>query len=76
MNVALLMLVGLIGCGLGALLVAVLVGSERAQRPSLDQRLLRVRLEAALAERRLHDLTREAFVTMAEQVERRLGDRR
>ena len=31
--------------------------------------LARVRLEAARAERRLHDLTREAFVAMAEHVE-------
>jgi hypothetical protein len=30
-----------------------------------------VRLEAAHAERRLHDLTRQAFVAMAEHVERR-----
>jgi uncharacterized membrane protein YciS (DUF1049 family) len=33
--------------------------------------LTKVRLEAAQAEKRLHDLTRQAFITMAEQVERR-----
>jgi hypothetical protein len=36
----------------------------------------RVRAEAAAAERQLHDLTRSAFVAMAEEAERRrLGDR-
>jgi hypothetical protein len=33
--------------------------------------LSRVRLEAAQAERQLHDLTREAFVAMAERMEGR-----
>lgn len=33
--------------------------------------LTRVRAEAAQAERQLHDLTRQAFVAMAEEVERR-----
>ena len=33
--------------------------------------LSRVRAEAANAERHLHDLTRQAFVAMAEEVERR-----
>lgn len=32
--------------------------------------LSRVRMEAAQAERRLHDLTRQAFVTMAAEAER------
>jgi len=33
--------------------------------------LAKVRLEAAQAERQLHDVTRSAFVSMAEAVERR-----
>jgi uncharacterized membrane protein YciS (DUF1049 family) len=33
-------------------------------------RLLQVRIEAAQAERSLHDLTRQAFVAMAERAER------
>lgn len=33
--------------------------------------LSRVRMEAAQAERQLHDLTRQAFVAMAEEAERR-----
>lgn len=35
--------------------------------------LLRVRLEAARAERQLHDLTRQTFVAMAEQAEQLRG---
>ena len=36
----------------------------------------RVRAEAAAAERQLHDLTRSAFVAMAEQAEQRRNPRR
>lgn len=36
----------------------------------------RVRAEAAQAERQLHDLTRSAFVAMAEQAEQRRTPRR
>jgi hypothetical protein len=39
--------------------------------PERDYELLRIRLQAAEAARRMHDLTREAFVAMAEHVERR-----
>ena len=35
----------------------------------------RVRHEAALAERQLHELTRRAFVAMAEEAERRRRDK-
>lgn len=35
--------------------------------------LQEVRAEAAAAERQLHDLTRSAFVAMAEEAERRRG---
>ncbi len=64
--------------GLAVLLFAVLaltatvfllgfrLGGDQWQR-----RLLEVRLEAARAERSLHDLTRNAFVAMAEHVDRR-----
>jgi hypothetical protein len=37
--------------------------------------LLKVRLQAAQAERQLHDLTREAFVTMAEHAQERQASR-
>jgi uncharacterized membrane protein YciS (DUF1049 family) len=37
--------------------------------------LLKVRLQAAQAERQLHDLTREAFVSMAEHAEGRRQQR-
>jgi hypothetical protein len=36
----------------------------------------RVRAQAAAAERQLHDLTRSAFVAMAEETERRRDGRR
>lgn len=42
------------------------LGGEHAQKE-----LLRVRLEAAAAERRLHELTRQAFTAMAEEAQRR-----
>lgn len=51
---------------LTAFLLGFRLGGERWQ-----SELTRVRLEAAHAERQLHDLTREAFVAMAERIERR-----
>lgn len=69
-----LLLVGLI---LGFLLVAVLVyllGFRLGGQSGISE-LQRVRAEAAEAERQLHDLTRSAFVAMAEAAERRRFDR-
>ena len=57
------------------LLVGVIyVLSFRVGRAHWLNELARVRIEAAQTERRLHDLTREAFVAMAEHVERRNDD--
>lgn len=44
------------------------LGGEHWQRE-----LLRVRSTAAQAQRQLHDLTRQAFVAMAEEAQRRRG---
>lgn len=69
-----LLLVGLV---LGFLLVAVLVyllGFRLGGQSGISE-LQRVRAEAAEAERQLHDLTRSAFVAMAEAAERRRFDR-
>ena len=69
-----LLLVGLV---LGFLLVAVLVyllGFRLGGQSGVSE-LQRVRAEAAEAERQLHDLTRSAFVAMAEAAERRRFDR-
>ena len=69
-----LLIVGLV---LGFLLVAVLVYllGFRLGGQSRISELQRVRAEAAEAERQLHDLTRSAFVAMAEAAERRRFDR-
>ena len=58
------------------LLVAVVVGLTfllgfRLGGQSWLTELQEVRAEAAAAERQLHDLTRSAFVAMAEEAERR-----
>ena len=61
----------------GFLLVAVLVyllGFRLGGQSGISE-LQRVRAEAAEAERQLHDLTRSAFVAMAEAAERRRFDR-
>lgn len=44
------------------------LGGQNAQ-----EELLRVRLEAAAAERRLHELTRQAFTAMTEEAQWRTG---
>jgi hypothetical protein len=58
------------------LALAVLVGvvfllGFRLGGESTQSELAEVRLQAMQAERRLHDLTRSAFVSMAEAVEQR-----
>jgi UPF0716 family protein affecting phage T7 exclusion len=61
----------------GFLLVSVLVyllGFRLGGQSGISE-LQRVRAEAAEAERQLHDLTRSAFVAMAEAAERRRFDR-
>ena len=61
----------------GFLLMAVLVyllGFRLGGQSGISE-LQRVRAEAAEAERQLHDLTRSAFVAMAEAAERRRFDR-
>jgi hypothetical protein len=55
-----------------ALLVSVIyVLGFRLGGDHWQSELARVRMDAAHAERRLHDLTRQAFVAMAEEVEQR-----
>ena len=61
---ALLLLAGL------AFLLGFRLGGEDSRTE-----LVRVRLEAAQAERQLHDLTRQAFIAMAERVEQHRQDR-
>jgi hypothetical protein len=53
------------------LVVVVRVLEDRASTSYWQAELARVRLAAAEAERRLHDLTRAAFVAMAEEAEHR-----
>lgn len=57
------------------LLTAVFMVGVRIGGRFWQSELQRTRFEAARAHRRLHDLTREAFVTMAEHAERQIGDR-
>lgn len=53
------------------LTVAVYLLGFRLGGAGAHHELMRVRMEAAQAERRLHELTRQAFTAMAETVERR-----
>jgi uncharacterized membrane protein YciS (DUF1049 family) len=67
----LVLIMVVVACLVGVVfLLGFRLGGERWQ-----SELSRVRLEAAQAERQLHNLTRQAFMTMAEQVERR-GEQR
>ncbi len=58
---------------LAALVVSVFLLGFRLGGDHWAEELTRVRLTAAQAERRVHDLTRQAFVAMAEEAERRRG---
>lgn len=59
----------LAGCLAALVLLAFLLGF-RLGGDHWQAELARVRAEAARAERRLHDLTREAFLQMAATIER------
>lgn len=54
------------------LLVGCLLGIQLGGRQYGEQ-VLQVRLESANVQRRLHDLTREAFVVLSEAAEGRRG---
>jgi len=58
-----------------ALMSAVFALGFRLGGRHWQKEVLKVRLQAAQAERRLHDLTREAFVAMADHAERRSTSR-
>lgn len=69
-----LLLVGLVLCFLLVAVLVYLLGFRLGGQSGISE-LQRVRAEAAEAERQLHDLTRSAFVAMAEAAERRRFDR-
>lgn len=52
--------------GLGAAAIAA-YRARRARRRDLLAEVHRIRVESAAAERRMHDLTRAAFIAMAER---------
>lgn len=62
-------LVVLFGLSVAALVGVVFLLGFRLGGESWLAELTRVKAEAAAAERRLHDLTREAFVAMAEEAD-------
>ena len=53
-----------------AVILAYLLGFRMAHDQS-DSVLARIRFDSAEASRRMHDVTRNAFVAMAEQAQRR-----
>ena len=63
-------LVLLLVLALATLTAAVFLLGFRLGGDRWQSELTRVRLEAAHAERQLHDLTRQAFISMAEHAER------
>lgn len=72
-----LMMIGMVLL-VAAASVALLALGYWLGRTQGDDELLRIRLHAAHAQRRMHDLTRQAFTAMAESAEqhRRSGDGR
>jgi uncharacterized membrane protein YciS (DUF1049 family) len=65
MTLTLLLVLALLALAASVFLLGFRLGGEHWLAE-----LNRVRLEAARAERQIHDLTRQAFVAMAEEVER------
>jgi hypothetical protein len=55
---------------LGSLMAALFLLCFRLGGGQAESQVARVRREAARAERQIHDLTRQAFVSMAESAER------
>jgi hypothetical protein len=68
--VLVLLLVLLVGLVASAYLLGFRLGGDHWR-----DEVLRVRSESVEAQRQIHDLTRQAFVAMAEEAERRRGSR-
>jgi len=64
------LIIGLVGL-VGLIGLALLVIGFRLGRSYGDHQRLRLRLQAAQAQRRMHDLTRQVFTAMAEAAEQR-----
>jgi hypothetical protein len=65
-TLALLLIIALAALAGVVFLLGFRLGGEHWQ-----SELVRVRMEGAHAQRQMHDLTRQAFITMAQHVERR-----
>lgn len=65
LTMALLLFVAVIALAAALFLLGFRLGAEESAGE-----LTRVRMEAARAERQLHDLTRSAFIAMAEEAQR------